>query len=140
MGRTLLAIFVAGLFSGSSAFVNVALPRHRFANGQSYASAATGATSATSMSVTNGEQKGSVSRAEAIRDVVTLGPGVLAAAGVVLATPRSQDVSWAAEMKDEVQQFSELRGELEKKGKEDQVRAPSCLSGIHIMSPFAVLM
>lgn len=60
---------------------------------------------------------GGLTRGEAVQRAAA-GSGVLAA-GVLLA-PLKQDVAGAAEEKDGAQQFGELRGELERKGKEEE--------------------
>lgn len=53
------------------------------------------------------------------------GSGVLAA-GVLLA-PLQQGVAWAAEGKDGTEQFGELRGELERKEKEEEASVDCCI-------------
>lgn len=90
---------------------------------------------ATSMSVSStgggggpegAEERGTgLTRAQAVRRVVSsAGSGVLAA-GVLLggASSAPQRAGAEEEMKDEVQQFAELRGQVEKKGRDDAVRA-----------------
>lgn len=64
-----------------------------------------------------------LTRAEAIQRAAA-GSGVLAA-GVLLGG--SSQVRAEEEMKDEVQQFAELRGQVEKKGRDEVVRR--CIFG-----------
>ena len=60
---------------------------------------------------------GGLTRGEAVQRAAA-GSGVLAAG--MLLSPPTQAVAEAAEEKDEAEQFGELRGELERKGKEEE--------------------
>lgn len=80
--------------------------------------AATTAMAASPPAGGSGEGAG-LTRAEAIRRAVA-GSQVLAAAGVLIGG--SARGLAEEEMKDEVQQFAELRGQVEKKGREEAVR------------------
>ena len=70
---------------------------------------------ATAMSASAG-----LTRAEAIQRAAA-GSGVLAA-GALLGGSVQQAYAEEGEMKDEVQQFAELRGQVEKKGRDEVVR------------------
>lgn len=72
-----------------------------------------------------GEAGDGLTRAQAIRRAAATGSGVLAAGGVLLGVS-PQQAGAEEEMKDEVQQFAELRGQVEKKGREDAVRGCVC--------------
>lgn len=66
-----------------------------------------------------------MTRAQAIQRAAA-GSGVLAA-GILLGGS-AQAQAEEAEMKDEVQQFAELRGQVEKRGRDEVVRAQRLLS------------
>lgn len=101
-GMFLLA--VALMLRESDAFVNVAsAPR------------CSSRAATTAMSASAG-----LTRAEAIQRAAA-GSGVLAA-GVLLGGPVPQARAGEEMMKDEVQQFAELRGQVEKKGRDEVVR------------------
>lgn len=106
VGNAFVAIFLASL-AGTHAFVNLT-PLNPSCSRTSPA--------AFKMTMDAAE---SVTRSEAIQRAA-VGSGVLAA-GVLLA-PLRQGEAGAEELKDESEQFGELRGNLEKKGKLEQVR------------------
>eukprot|EP00904_Undaria_pinnatifida_P011296 jgi/Undpi1/7297/HiC_scaffold_22.g09770.m1 len=103
VGRASAAIFFASV-SGTQGFVQIAP-----------VSSCCG--SRVAPHVTSMKAEGGLTRGEAVQRAAA-GSGVLAA-GVLLA-PLQQSVAWAAEGKDGTEQFGELRGELERKEKEEE--------------------
>ncbi|CAM9603967.1 unnamed protein product [Ectocarpus sp. 8 AP-2014] len=105
----LVVVFLAGK---AESFVHVASCSSR-------AEAATTVMAAASSPVGGAGEGAGLTRAEAIRRAVA-GSQALVAAGVLIGG--SARALAEEEMKDEVQQFAELRGEVEKKGREEATK------------------
>lgn len=108
------------LCGDSDAFVNVASAPHPRCSSRT----------ATAMSASAG-----LTRAEAIQ-AAAAGSGVLAAE--VLLGGSVQQARAEEEMKDEVQQFAELRGQVEKRGRDEVVRRELHSSGLGLATVSAV--
>lgn len=105
VGQASVAIFLASL-SGTHAFVPpVSSP------------ICSCGSSRVAPHVTTMKATGGLTRGEAVQRAAA-GSGVLAAG--VLLSPLRQGAAEAAEEKDGAEQFGELRGELERKGKEEE--------------------
>lgn len=106
VGQVSATIFLASL-AGTNAFVPLPSPTCSRGSGSSRITP----------HVTTMKATGGLTRGEAMQRAAA-GSGILAAG--VLLSPLKQGAAEAAEGKDGAEQFGELRGELERKGKEEE--------------------